>query len=173
MNADRENNHLPLRAGAMLLLAVAVVALLLGIQSCSDSGKETAHDKLAEQNVPSETVTSSAPATQRPSGATSSSTSTTSVSASSSKVCVLNAGSISGLATEVSDELKSAGFTIGTDPANLATSSISENTVFYTDGQEEDAKKVAAAVPGGASAEERPDAFPRCEGEIAVIVVSK
>ena len=169
MNADRENNGLPLRAGAMLLLAVAVVALMLGVKSCSDSGKETAHDKLAEQSEPADPTT-----TGEASGETSATTTTSaSGAASSARVCVLNAGSVGGLAGEVSDQLKEAGFTIGTDPSNLATSSITENTVFYGEGQEDEAKKVAEAVPGGAAAEERPAVFPRCEGEIAVIVVTK
>lgn len=168
MNADRENNHLPLRAGAMLLLAVAVVALLLGIKSCSDSGKETAHDKLAEQNVASEPAASGTSGTQAPSGTAASTTQTA-----ATPLCILNAGSITGLASEVAEEMKSAGFSIGADPGNLATSSITENTVFYTEGQEDEANRVAAAVPGGATAEERPAAFARCADEIAVIVVSK
>lgn len=171
MNADREPNRLPLRAGAMLLLAVAVVFLLLGIKSASDSGKESPQDKLAgagqSAQATSETSASAAPgsspaASAEPTG-----------SAGDTKICVLNAGSIAGLAGEVSEELKSGGFPIGTDPANLPTSSITENTVFYAEGDEEAAKKVAEAVPGGASAEERPAAFTRCDGEIAVIVVSK
>ncbi|MFZ2509957.1 MAG: LytR C-terminal domain-containing protein [Gordonia sp. (in: high G+C Gram-positive bacteria)] len=166
MNPDRENNHLPLRAGAMLLLAVAVVALLLGIKSCSDSGKETAHDKLAGQNVPTETAATSAAATSSAAGSST-------AQASSITLCVINAGTAKGLAAEVSGELKSAGFTIGTEPGNLSTATITENTVFYPAGQEDQAKQVAAAVPGGATTDERPSAFAPCAGEIAVIVVNK
>ena len=38
MNADREPNRLPLRAGAMLLFAVAVVFIGLGWHSAATSG---------------------------------------------------------------------------------------------------------------------------------------
>ena len=40
MNADREPNRLPLRAGAMLLFAVAVVFVGLGWHSAATSGND-------------------------------------------------------------------------------------------------------------------------------------
>ncbi len=170
MKPDRESTRLPLRAGAMLLLAISVVFLFLGINSCSAGSKESAHDKLAEagqsaQATATETATTSAPASSPASPSPSIDVSDV------PKLCVLNAGTTGGLAKEVSDKLKSAGFAIGTAPGNLSTASIDENTVFYDDGAQEAAEKVAAAVPGGAEASPRPDVFDKCPGEIVVIVV--
>ncbi|WP_366942191.1 LytR C-terminal domain-containing protein [Gordonia sp. (in: high G+C Gram-positive bacteria)] len=154
----------------MLLLAVAVVFIALGWHSAASSGKESGKDKLeqAGQSVASTeqaSGTTTAPASTKPSDTTSTQ------AADVPKVCVLNAGTIKGRAKEVSDKLEAAGFTIGTAPDNLSTSSVNENTVFYGDGEESAAKKVADAVPGGASTDARPVNFTRCEGELVVIVV--
>lgn len=167
MNADREPNRLPLRAGAMLLLAVAVVFLFLGINSCSASNQESAHDKLAEAGQSAQAKDPSASA--KP--ASSSAPKPSAAPVDGPKVCVLNAGTTTGLAKKVGDALTSAGFALGTAPGNLSTASIDENTVFFGAGDEEAAKKVAAAVPGGAEASPRPDVFTKCPGELVVIVV--
>ncbi|MFC0314364.1 LytR C-terminal domain-containing protein [Gordonia phosphorivorans] len=173
MNADREPNRLPLRAGAMLLLAVAVVFIGLGWSSAAKSGDESPQEKLAKSGsqstassvVSSEGKSSSAATSEAPK-------STTAGAADVPALCVLNAGSTKGWAKDVSDQLKSAGFTIGSEPGNLSTSSVTENTIFYGEGQEDAAQKVADAVPGGASLSVRPPAFTRCEGELAVVVVN-
>lgn len=171
MKPDRESNRLPLRAGAMLLLAVAVVFLFLGGWSALKSDEETPAEVLAGagQSAQASAAATSAPGSAAPTAAPSSDVSAADVP----KLCVLNAGTISGLAKEVADELQSAGFTLGTEPGNLTTSSISENTIFYGEGEQDAAAKVADAVPGGADVVERPAAFTRCDGEIVVIVVNR
>ncbi|WP_440712822.1 LytR C-terminal domain-containing protein [Gordonia sp. FQ] len=171
MKADRETNRLPLRAGAMLLLAVAVVFIALGWHSAASSGKESGKDKLeqAGQSVASTeqaSGTTTAPASTKPSDTTSTQ------AADVPKLCVLNAGTETGLAKKVSDDLKSKGFAIGTDPSNLSTSSVTENTIFYGEGEEAAAKKVAEAVPNGADVTVRPDNFTKCPGELVVVVVN-
>lgn len=174
MKADREPNRLPLRAGAMLLLAVAVVFIGLGLNSALSSGDETPQERLAEVGRSAQATTTDSPTAQSTPSDTSSAPSSTSAQAGDGpKLCVLNAGTVTGLAQEVSDELKSAGFDIGTDPGNLTTSSVTENTIFYGDGEADAAEKVAEAVPGGASTEVRPAAFTRCPGELAVVVVTR
>lgn len=178
MKADRESNRLPLRAGAMLLLAVAVVFLALGWHSAATSGDESPRERLAEVGQSAQATETGDQSPAPESGSASPSTSAASGSSSAQTgdgpaLCVLNAGTTTGLAKEVSDELKSAGFQVGSEPGNLTTSSVTENTVFYGEGEDAAAEKVAEAVPGGASTEARPAAFTRCPGELAVVVVSR
>ncbi|MFT3716704.1 MAG: LytR C-terminal domain-containing protein [Gordonia sp. (in: high G+C Gram-positive bacteria)] len=164
MKADREPNRLPLRAGAMVLFALAVVFLFLGLFSVF-SGGDDPKDDLAKEG----TATSASAA---PSSAAASSADKPKVDASDvPKLCVLNAGTTTGLAKEVGDKLTAAGFALGTTPSNLSTSSVTENTIFYDAGDEAAAKKVADAVPGGADTTPRPEQFTRCPGELVVVVV--
>ncbi|WP_347957706.1 LytR C-terminal domain-containing protein [Gordonia aichiensis] len=172
MNADRETNRLPLRAGAMLLLAIAVVCLGLGIhqltmsdeapdaglKAAGESAQAAASAERSQQEAPSSTPAQTSARTADTAGVP--------------KLCVLNAGNVTGLAGEVSKTLTDAGFKVG-ETANLSTGSISENTIFFNPDQEEAAKKVAAAVPGGADLAARPAVFTRCADELAVIVVSR
>ena len=151
----------------MLLLAVAVVFIFLGAREATRGDDSPADDLKAAGN-------------SQPAATTPAEGATTSAAPSSSKpdvegvpsMCVLNAGTVTGLAGDVSEALKAAGFDVSATE-NLQTSSISENTVFYGPGEQEAAEKVAAAVPGGASADPRPAAFTRCSGELAVIVVTQ
>lgn len=159
MNADREPNRLPLRAGAMLLLAVAVVFVGLGWHSAATSGQSPEEGlRDAEASV----ATTSAPAT-----------SSATTSAGDARLCVINAGSISGLASEVTDELKAKGFTTA-DPANYNGGSFTENTILYRDSsQKAEAQKVATALGSDASVEQRPTSFTMCRDGIAVVVVTR
>ncbi|WP_039994339.1 LytR C-terminal domain-containing protein [Gordonia otitidis] len=159
MNADREPNRLPLRAGAMLLLAVAVVFVGLGWHSAATSGQSPDEGlRDAEASV----ATTSAPAT-----------SSATASAGDARLCVINAGSISGLASEVTDELKAKGFTTA-DPANYNGGSFTENTILYRDSsQKAEAQKVATALGSDASVEQRPTSFTMCRDGIAVVVVTR
>ncbi|MFW0794179.1 LytR C-terminal domain-containing protein [Gordonia sp. CPCC 205515] len=162
MNPDREPSRLPLRAGAMLLLAVAIVFLGLGWHSAATSGNDPEQDLENAQRQATATSVSAAP--------------TTSASASSAvasvKLCVFNAGSVTGLAGDISDDLKAKGYQMET-PGNLSTSSITENTVFYDEGQKAEAEQVAEALGGDASVDERPSSFTECSDGIPVIVVTR
>ncbi|MDS1116096.1 LytR C-terminal domain-containing protein [Gordonia westfalica] len=156
MNADREPNRLPLRAGAMMLFAVAVVFIGLGWHSAATSGSE-----------PQATETT-ATATSTPASTPSS----TSASATSKRVCVINAGQVSGLASDVSDLLKQKGYTMA-QPGNYTAGGFSENTIFYdTDSDKAQADELAKTLGGTVSVEERPSSFTRCKGGIPVIVVT-
>lgn len=168
MNADRETNRLPLRAGAMLLLAIAVVCIGLGIHQLTTSG----NDPDAGLKAASESAQASAPKTPAPSTSESAAPTSAAADPNTPELCVLNAGTITGLAGEVGKVLTADGYKVG-ETSNLSSQSISENTVFYTTDQEEAAKKVATSVPGGASLSPRPDQFTRCPGAIAVVVVSR
>ena len=157
MNADREPNRLPLRAGAMMLFAVAVVFIGLGWHSAATSGSE-----------PQATETT-ATATQTPASTTSSSTSAASTT---KRVCVINAGQVSGLASDVSDLLKEKGYTMA-QPGNYTAGGFSENTIFYdSDSDKAQADELAETLGGTVSVEERPSSFTRCKGGVPVIVVN-
>ncbi len=156
MNADREPNRLPLRAGAMMLFAVAVVFIGLGWHSAATSGSE-----------PQATETT-ATATPTPASTTSS----TSASSTAKRVCVINAGQVSGLASDVSDLLKEKGYTMA-QPGNYTAGGFSENTIFYdSDSDKAQADELAKALGGTVSVEERPSSFTRCKGGVPVIVVT-
>ena len=172
---ERDSNRLPLRAGAMLLLAVAIVFVGLGWHSAatSDSNPE-AQLQAAAASSSATPGTTAAPSTS----STASSTGTpgaageSSASASSPLVCVFNAGTITGLAVEVTDALKAKGYRTSA-PGNLSTSSITENTVFYTPSQRTQAQQIASDLDGGASIDARPSAFTQCRGGIAVVVLTR
>ena len=156
MNADREPNRLPLRAGAMMLFAVAVVFIGLGWHSAATSGSE-----------PQATETT-ATATPTPASTASS----TSASSRTKRVCVINAGQVSGLASDVSDLLKEKGYTMA-QPGNYTAGGFSENTIFYdSDSDKAQADELAKALGGTVSVEERPSSFTRCKGGVPVIVVT-
>lgn len=161
MNADREPSRLPLRAGAMLLLAVAIVFIGLGWHRMATSG-----------NGPEQGLTSAPAPTSASAPPTTGSAETTAASGGKSKLCVYNAGSVSGLAGDVSDDLKAKGFQMA-KPGNLTSTSITENTIFYDDGQKSEAEDVATALGGDASVEARPSSFTRCADGIPVIVVTR
>ncbi|GAB17592.1 hypothetical protein GOEFS_036_00310 [Gordonia effusa NBRC 100432] len=148
----------------MLLLALAVACIGLGAHRVATSGDDpdTALNQVA-------TSTPSSASSQTPPSSTSAATDV--------RLCVFNAGSVSGLAREVTDALKEKGYTLAS-PHNLSTSSFTENTVFYdTDGDagntKSEAEKVAKDVPGGASVEERPSSFTQCASGIPVVMVSR
>lgn len=172
MSAEKETNRLPFRAGAMLLAAIAVVCIGLGIHQLTSGGDDPeaglkAASQSAEAAAESEkqasptTETSAASESNKPE-----------LAADTPVLCVLNAGKVTGLAADVSKELADQGYTVD-ETSNLQSASVSENTIFYTPDQEEAAKKVAELVPGGATLDERPDAFTRCLGQLAVVVVSR
>ncbi|WP_366943429.1 LytR C-terminal domain-containing protein [uncultured Williamsia sp.] len=173
---DRDSNRLPLRAGAMLLLAVAIVFVGLGWHSAarSDSSPEAQLQAAAasESASPSTTAAPSSSSTSPSTSGTAGAAGESGASASSPLVCVYNAGTITGLAVEVTDALKAKGYRTSA-PGNLSTSSITENTVFYTASQRAQAQQIADDLDGGASIDARPSAFTQCRGGIAVVVLTR
>lgn len=156
----------------MLLFAVAVVFIGLGWHSAATSGNDPKKDLAAvEQSTEAGSGAEAASDTSAPSESTPSSTSAA-PRANTPRVCVFNAGTVTGLAKEVSDELEDQGFRMA-EPGNLSTSSITENTLFYEDGDKAAADRVADALAGEVSVEERPSTFTNCADGLALIVVTR
>ncbi|QTI70243.1 LytR C-terminal domain-containing protein [Gordonia polyisoprenivorans] len=165
MNADRESNRLPLRAGAMVLFAVAIVFVALGWHHAATSGDNPeAQLQAAQSSVPS---TTSAPASTTSSSATG-----------NARICVINAGTVTGLATEVDEELKGKGFTtIGINAQSNYDGGFSQNTVVYSSpAQKDQADKIAQALDNDYTVDSRANlgsSFSRCVGGIAVVAVQR
>lgn len=167
--------HLPFRAGAMLLLAIAVVCIGLGWHSAAtgDSDPEAGLEA-AQSRQPSSSQTqqpAESQASESTSGSTSASTST-SVDPDRPEVCVLNAGTISGLGQTFTKKIKDLGWATDT-PANLQSASITENTVLYSSGQQKDAEQLADDLGGEVSVDPRPSAFTECADGLPLIVVTR
>ncbi|MGW5525029.1 LytR C-terminal domain-containing protein [Gordonia sp. NPDC003950] len=164
MNADRESNRLPLRAGAMLLFAVAIVFVGLGWHSAA-----TANDNPEEQL---QAAQSSAPSTTASAPAT-----TSTVNQGNTTICVINAGEVTGLAGEVDSQVKAKGYTTEgiTSESNYSQGGFSENSIVYsTTAQKPLAQKLNDDLGGEFSVDSRSSlgsGFSRCAGGIAVVVV--
>ncbi|AFR47181.1 LytR C-terminal domain-containing protein [Gordonia sp. KTR9] len=156
MNADREPNRLPLRAGAMMLFAVAVVFIGLGWHSAATAGNDSPTTEAA-------TTVTSTPTSTSPS---------TSAASTGKRLCVINAGQVAGLASDVTELLQAKGYQMA-EPGNYTAGGFSENTIFHEDDTDKSqADEVAAALGGEVAVEERPTTFTRCRGGIPVIVVT-
>ena len=167
MNADRESNRLPLRAGAMLLLAVAIVFGALGIHAVATAGDNPEEDlRTAQSTAPSTSV------------ATSGSAASSSVPV-TAKICVINAGNITGLADEVDSELRKHGYTTQgiNSESNYSAGGFSDNSIVYsTSAQKSQAEQVNQALGGDYDVDPRSSlgaGFSRCRGGIAVVVVTR
>jgi len=143
----------------MLLLSVAVVFFGLAWHSAA-SGGDDPEQKLAEAGAKMSATSASTSAPGRSS------------SGRGPALCVFNAGTVAGLASEVSSELEKKGFRVS-DTGNLTTSSFTENTIFYDSGNKSAAQRASRALGGGASIEARPAAFSQCADGVPVIVVSR
>ncbi|GAA1457661.1 LytR C-terminal domain-containing protein [Williamsia maris] len=177
MTPDREPNRLPFRAGAMLLLAIAVVCIGLGWHSAvtTKSSPEAdlraaAASGSASSAAPSSSAAASTSASA--SGAGSSSTDPSSSSTAGPLACVYNAGSISGLAVEVTASLKSKGWRVA-EPGNLQSASITENTVFYSSALKSEADRLVSDLGNDATADLKPSSFTQCRGGLAVVVITR
>ncbi|SIR93885.1 LytR C-terminal domain-containing protein [Williamsia sterculiae] len=168
MNPDREPSRLPYRAGAMLLVAIAVVCIVLGWHSAVTKKSDPEAALQAAQSKASTTTSQSAAAS--PGASSAASTSSSAVDA--PPVCVFNAGTITGLAAEVSETLKNKGYTVAST-RSLVTSSITENTVFYRESQRDAAQQIVDTLGGSATLDERPTAFTQCATGIPVVVVTR
>ncbi|EON31284.1 hypothetical protein GTC6_18161 [Gordonia terrae C-6] len=156
MNADREPNRLPLRAGAMMLFAVAVVFIGLGWHSAATAGNDSPTTEAATTVTPTPTSTSPS----------------TSAASTGKRLCVINAGQVAGLASDVTELLQAKGYQMA-EPGNYTAGGFSENTIFHEDDTDKSqADEVAAALGGEVAVEERPTTFTRCRGGIPVIVVT-
>lgn len=149
----------------MLLLAVAVVCIGLGWRSAVTKNDSNPVTTVSTGAVSETAATSTAPATT--------STAASSVSpAAGPPVCVFNAGTTKGLARKVADQLQAAGWKIQL-VTNLSTSSISDNTLFYSSSQARYADKLATeANASKQEMNERTKTLSACpDAAIALVVV--
>ncbi|MGM7645347.1 LytR C-terminal domain-containing protein [Nocardia sp. JW2] len=168
----------PLRALAMVLIALAIVFAGLGAMSLSNSGAEAADPVEQTETTTSSAVaqapaTTAAPSTTSAAAAptistttvapTTTTTTTTQAAATSDKdipVRVLNNSLVAGLAARTASELGAAGWT-NVSTGNYSGSNLTTTTVYYgtAPGEEAAAAEIAAQV-GGTVAPKTADATP-------------
>lgn len=126
---------LPLRAMVMVLLFLAVVFLLLGINAVLSDGNSD------NQATPVATTTT---------------TTTTSAAPAKAAVHVYNTSQVEGAAARTGDQLTQAGWTVTVEPDGLQVPDLAVTTVFFTDtpGERESADEVAKLL-GNAPVEPR------------------
>ena len=126
---------LPLRAMVMVLLFLAVLFLLLGINAVlSDGGSDN-------QSTPVATTTT---------------TTTPSPAPAKAAVHVYNTSQVEGAAARTGDQLTQAGWNVTVEPEGLQLPDVTVTTVFFTDtpGERESAEEVAKLL-GNAPVEPR------------------
>lgn len=126
---------LPLRAMVMVLLFLAVVFLLLGINAVLSGGKSD------NQATPAATTTTAT---------------TTSPAPAKAAVHVYNTSQVEGAAARTGDQLTQAGWNVTVEPEGLQLPDVTVTTVFFTDtpGERESAEEVAKLL-GNAPVEPR------------------
>jgi len=148
----------------MLLLAVAVVCIGLGWHSASSKSSNPV--TTASTDTMTTAPSTAAPVTSSAAGTSSANTATRPA------VCVFNAGSTKGLARKVADELEAAGWKIQ-EVSNLQTSSITDNTVFYSGAQTQYIDDLVSTVTASKQEmDERTKTLSSCpDAAIALVVV--
>jgi hypothetical protein len=126
-----DSGGLPLRAMVMVLLFLAVLFLLLGINAVLSDGNS---DNQATQAA----------------------TTTTSQGPAKAAVFVYNTSQMEGAAARTGDQLTQAGWNVTVEPAGLQLPDMTVTTVFFTDapGERESAEEVAKLL-GNAPVEPR------------------
>ncbi|MEU6563594.1 LytR C-terminal domain-containing protein [Nocardia nova] len=155
----------PLRALAMVLIALAIVFAGLGAMALSNSTSDSAAAETSDASETSETAASSAapvttsaaaPTTEAPATTTTTAPPTTTTSAvdKTIPVRVLNNSTVSGLAAKTGNQLTSAGFDV-TETGNYPGGVIAKTTVYYGNSPQEKETAEAIAKELGISAEPR------------------
>lgn len=180
----------PLRAIAMVLIALAILFAGLGAASLGGSDSDESELVAASSTpAPPVTTTTTAPAPARnttaaapPSPTTVSGTtpSTTSAAVPTSgridktvPVRVFNNSTVSGLAAQTADELSSAGWSVS-ETGNYSYGLIQATTVYYRTGnasEKQAAESIAAEL--GAKAEPRFEGITSASPGVIVIVTSE
>ncbi|MFJ9368018.1 LytR C-terminal domain-containing protein [Nocardia sp. NPDC101769] len=155
----------PLRALAMVLIALAIVFAGLGAMSLSSSDSSSSSADSTSQSSAAATTTTaaqqnSAQATTSPVAPTTtalSTTTTTTAAAGVDKtlpVRVYNNGTVPGLAKKTGDQLSSDGYNV-TEVGNYPNGVVPKTTVYYGNSPKEQALAQAIAAQLGCSAEPR------------------
>jgi LytR cell envelope-related transcriptional attenuator len=135
-----ESSGLPLRAMVMVLLFLAVVFLLLGIQALGSGGDSSQATPVA----PTTTSTAATSTPQAPPRA---------------GVHVYNVSGVEGAATRAGDRLTPAGWIVTVEPGMLSAPDITATTVFFTDapGEKESAEAIAKLLDNAPVEPRRPE----------------
>lgn len=134
-----ESSGLPLRAMVMVLLFLAVVFLLLGIQALGSGGDSNS------QATPSPTTTTR--------------TTTTPSAPPKAAVHVYNISGVEGAAARAGERLTPAGWNVTVEPGTLSAPDVITTTVFFTDapGEKESAEAVAKLLDNAPVEPRRPE----------------
>lgn len=174
------SQQLPLRGVAMILIAVALLLVGWGLYSATQ--KDNSTDVVVTQettNNQQATPPATTPATQHQAPAATEAKQPAQPPAAPNQgqtqpdnaqvtVHVLNNSTIQGLAAKAKDSLAAKGYKVG-HVGNYASSIVPENTVYYTDNEDQ-ARELAATI--GGVAEKRPDNLPEeTAGSGSLVVV--
>ena len=140
---------LPLRAMVMVLLFLAVVFLLLGINAVMSGGNS------GSQATPAVTTT----------------TTTASPAPARAAVHVYNISAVEGAAARTGDQLTQAGWTVTVEPGSLELPDVTATTVFYTDapGERKSAEEVAKLLDNAPVEQRRPELADLPSGVIVTV----
>ncbi|MFC9516200.1 LytR C-terminal domain-containing protein [Nocardiaceae bacterium NPDC056970] len=180
-----ESSGPPLRAIAMVLIALAILFAGLGAASLGGSDSdETATEASATTTTSAAAApaaartTTAAPTTTAAESTTGTATSTTSASATTSArvdksvpVRVFNNSTVSGLAAQTANELTSGGWNVS-ETGNYSYGQIQTTTVYYGSSASEKAAAQAIAAELGVKAEPRFDGIQSASPGVIVIVTS-
>jgi len=135
-----DSGGLPLRAMVMVLLFLAIIFLLLGINAVRTG------NRASNQATPVVTTTT-----------TTSATSTT--GASKPDVRVYNISGVEGAAARAGERLTQAGWNVTVEPGTLSLPDVTATTVFYTEapGEKEAAGEVAKTLDNAPVELRRPE----------------
>ncbi|MFI6871459.1 LytR C-terminal domain-containing protein [Nocardia sp. NPDC050406] len=178
-NPNSPSGGPPLRALAMVLIALAIVFAGLGAMSLSSSdseaeGTDAAQTAQTTASVVATQTVSAAPATTTPPPITTTTappttTTTTAAVDQSIPVRVYNNSLVAGLAAKTASQLSAAGWSIA-ETGNYGNGVIPKTTVYYGDSPKEQAAAIAIANELGATAEPRFPGLANSPSGVIVIV---
>lgn len=180
-----ESSGPPLRAIAMVLIALAILFAGLGAASLGGSDSDESEQVAATSSAPAATATTTAPAGRTTTVApaappTTTAGTTTSVTAPTTSarvdksvpVRVFNNSTVSGLAAQTANELTSTGWNVS-ETGNYSYGLIQTTTVYYRTGnaaEKQAAEAIAAEL--GVKAEPRFEGITSASPGVIVIVTS-
>ncbi len=146
-----DSGGLPLRAMVMVLLFLAIIFLLLGINAVR-TGSDSSN-----QATPVVTTTTTTTSTTPP--------------APKADVHVYNISGVEGAAGRAGDRLTQAGWNVTVEPGTLELPDVTATTVFYTDapGERESAGEVAKILDNAAVELRRPELVDLPPGVIVTV----
>ncbi|PBC48804.1 glycoprotein [Rhodococcus sp. ACS1] len=174
-----ESSGPPLRALAMVLIALAILFAGLGFASLGGSDSEETAATVTTSAAATTTAARPTTAAGAAGGTSASAASTTSGASSTTKaadaasvpVRVLNNSNVTGLASQTATELMSSGWTVS-ETGNYSDSTISETTVYYGTSAAEKEAAIEIAAQLGVSAEPKFPGIANSSAGVVVIVTS-